>query len=292
MEACVTNKTNLGVTRCVKLPSMPKAFFTTPASATIPAATLADAATLQTFLQGKLVADPAERWYLWPNLVNIEDVSEEAVYRSTVLSVQAVRDGRYQFRGQFQESLCIHKAMFTHRGKGDRVFVVDIENQLIGTMIANGAVEDMKGFLIDLLHTEKLKWNNGTDPTVIPMYLSLADNKELDQNGGMVDIDFLASLSKLTDVEITQVSADATNIEITVKNRCDGESILGLALADFVALDAAGDPIVITARSYADGVYTLTSAADFVNNGTIDLVLPAALTIKAYESTGPLTVDI
>src|SRR5687768_13187184 len=119
MEACVTNKTNLGVTRCVKLPSMPKAFFTAPASASIPAETLAVEATLQTFLQGKLVADPAERWYLWPNLVNIEDVSEEAVYRSTVLSVQAVRDGRYQFRGQFQESLCTHKAMFTHRGKGD-----------------------------------------------------------------------------------------------------------------------------------------------------------------------------
>src|SRR6187551_1561539 len=128
-EECVVIVKNLGKTKCTKLPGMIRGMIETPAGFSI---TPEDAVTADAW-QDLLKDVVADRGYLWPFFVGYEDVSEEPVYEEGALADILVRDGKYKFRFMIKQDLCLHKAMFTHRGTGMRVFLIDDKNQIIGT---------------------------------------------------------------------------------------------------------------------------------------------------------------
>lgn len=277
---CNTIKKPLGVTRCNKLPAMPKTMITTALGFKFTAAQVASPALMEAALQAAILAGQATRVHVWPNFVSFENISEEPVYEETPLAFIPVRDGNYRFRFGIKQSLCLHKAMFSHRASSGRAFLFDVENQLVGTTDSDG---NFMGFTIQLLHTEKLMISDGTVSTKSPIVLALADNKELDESGGIVDAPFVNTVSRLTEVTLTIVSASETEIVVTVEVTCDGTPVNGLVAADFVLLDEDGDAQTITGASEEDGTYTLTGAG--LVDGTLNLDEPADLSVQAYEAT-------
>jgi len=287
MADCNTEKKGLGVSRCVKLPGLIKSMITTPVGFFFTAAQVADEDLFEAALQAAILDTESNRVHVWPNFVMFEDISEAAVYEDTPLAYLAVRDGNYRFRVGVKESMCLHRAMFTHRAVNGRVFLFDGENQLIGTQDAAG---NFYGFTIQLLHTEKMKFSDGTVSTKSPILLALGNNKELDEDGAIVAAPFFNTVDRLTDVKLTLVSAIPTKIIVTAEIECDGTALNGLVLADFVFLDEAGSPQTITSVTEVDGTYTLNKSGTF-GNGTLSLEAPDALSIQAYESND-LTVPI
>ncbi len=285
MADCVDEKKNLGVTKCNKLPALPRGIITTPDNFKLSAEDALDPDKWQ----DAIIASKSNRIYLWPFFVGFEDGSEESVYEVTPLADLVVRDGKYIFKPKIKKDLCTHKAMFTHRSNSGRVFIYDTENQLIGTQDADG---NFMGFSIGLLNVEKMKFSDGTVSTKTPVHLVLANSKEFDENGAMIDADFVNSLNRLTDVKITILAAADDEVTLTVTNICDGTSVDGLAKEDFKFLGAGITPVVVSTATLSEGVYTLTQAGALFVTGTLNLVAAADLTIQAYESTGPVVVTI
>jgi len=283
MADCVIAKKNLGISKCNALPALMKGMITTPVGFSLSTSN----ALLKASWQNALLASASNRIYLWPKFKMFENTSEEAIYEETDLSSQKVRDGRYRFRVSVQESLCLHKAMFTHSGNASaKVFLIDTENQLIGTLNASG---NFVGFDIELLNVEKLKFNDGKVSTKTPIYLVLSDNKELDVNGAIISgSGFVNDLFSIVDVDVVQSgSATSSLIKVTVKATCDGTSIDGLVAADFTVKSSAGVSRTISGVTQAsDGVYSIASSAAFTVGDIVDLVAASALSIPGYESTG------
>lgn len=280
---CITDKKNMGVSRCNKLPQTMRSMITTP----IGFSCTPEQAIDPDFWQDACLSGKATRIYIWPDFVNVEDKSEEAVYEQTPLATLVVRDGRYQYLLQISQNLCLHKAMFTHRQKNGRVFIFDIANQLFCTEDSDG---NLRGFSIQLLHTEKLKISNGQVATKSPIYLALENNLEIDEHGVLIDAAFINDLDRLTDVTLEVISAADDEIVVKVYVACDGTPLNGLVKEDFVLLKADGDVQAIVALTEDDGTYTLTGVAWVT--GSIDLVAAADLSVTAYESTGEQTVTI
>lgn len=283
-------KRNLGVIRCKDLPDMPLCMFTTPPNASIPKATLEDDELLVEFIQDKLLADEADRWYLWPFFKGFEDNSEETIYEDTPLADLDVRPGKYRFRHFFKENMCMHKAMGTHSGTGDRVIYMDIANNLWLSVDDAGVG---RGFNMSLLNREKLRLSDGSVSTKTPVYVVLANSAEPDDFGAVIDGAFVNNLIRLTDATITVLAgATSDTVKVTVQTTCDKLNVVGLLPADFLFTSAAGAPIAVSTAPYADGVYTLTQAGDLFVDGFVTLRAAALLTVPGYESTGKVAVDV
>lgn len=285
MDVCLDKK-NLGPSKCAKLPSLFRSMITTPQGFKVTPEEAVD----PDFWAAALLANKSLRIYKWPDFVGFTDNSEAAVYETTPLAILQVRDGRYNFKFDIKENLCLHKAMFTHRAISGRVFFFDDQNQLLGTTDSDG---NFKGFRILMLNTEKLMISNGTVSTKSPIVVVLADNLELDQNGALLDAPFLNDLDILTDVTIEVVSAVDDEVVVTVTVTCDGTPVVGLAKEDFVFLkdDGTAQTAIAAATENPDGTYTLTQGGNTWVTGTIKLDTPDALSIKAYESdTAVVTV--
>lgn len=282
--ACINNQKNIGKSSCKKIPQLIKGMITTPDDFSLTFTQAADSSNWQT----ALLAAKSSRIYLWPTAVNFEAQNEEAVYQDTPLSTISVRDGRYRYKLSFLENLQVHKAMYSHKNFSGRVFLIDNENKIIGTELANG---NFAGFSIDLLNPEKLKLNDGSNATMSPVYVSLEDNRELDEYGAMIEGTFLKTLVPLTSVEIAVSNATAAGMTATVTSSLDLVEILGLVQADFVLLDENGAAQVIDAVvDNEDGTYTLTGAG--LTSGTLNLVSAANLSVKGFESSGSATVTV
>lgn len=285
---CDDTKSNLGLNACNKLPGLFKTMIETPDGFVIPAATAADPAALETFLQAKLLAVPGVRIFLWPDFDQFTDQSEAAVYQQTPLSYRKVRDGKYMFLFGITQNLCLHKAMFTHRARTGRILTLDDQNQLFGTLNSDG---DVIGFKLEMLDTQKLKFNDGSVATESPIMVVLRNNLEIDQHGVLMDGSFVPSLTRLVDVTITQVSGAASKIIVSVKQSCDGTAVSGLVAGDFILKKADGTSQTITSLTEAAGVYTLNGSS--LVTGTVALVVAASLSIPGYEApVSPVVVTV
>ncbi len=286
------DKQNLGRSACGKIPKLLKGWITTSEDYTITALLAATSAQWQTDIK----ADINNRIVLWPQWgKSFEDVSSEQVVEETPLAMMSASPGNHRWKLGFTENLELHKAMYSFRNTGGRAFPIDIENKIIGTSDDDGTT--LKGLLIDNLLPEKLKLSDGTvsTKTIVGMYL--ADNTELDARGFMVDAPFVNSLIPLTSVVITVAASpvpSATAWNMSVASALDGVPIIGLVQADFLFLTAAGanqdSTITTILEPLDDGDYVVTGVA--MVTGTINLVLPSALTLDAYESKVPQVVTI
>lgn len=276
--SCLDGKKNIGVSECKKFPQLIKGMITTPTNFSLSPSDAID----PTKWQDAILANKSSRIYLWPLAVNVEVASEDAVYEETPLTTMAVRDGRYRFRMMFSENLEIHKNIFSHRGFNGRAFLIDNENKIIGTELPNG---NFAGFDLDLLNPEKIMFNDGSVRSKTPIYLSLADNLELDDKGAMIDGTFIRSLIGLTTAKLTIVGASASEITVDVKSAIDNEPVIGLVVGDFVKLTSAGASETIDTSvesATIEGRYVLSPDSTF-SNGTLNLVAASALSVVGFE---------
>jgi hypothetical protein len=290
--SCASDIKNLGVSQCKKIPKLLKGIIKTAENYTITAALAASSTQWQTDIK----ADVNNRVYLFPQWAkSFEDVSSEQLLEETPLGVMDANPGQHRWKLGFTENLELHKNMYSHRNTEGRVFLIDVENKIIGTSEDEGTT--LKGFLLDNLLTEKLKLSDGSVSTKTLVGVYLADNTELDSRGYMVDASFVNTLVSLTSVDITVASVPAptaTSVTVSIASALDSVPIIGLVQADFNFLKADGSSqngaISGVTEPDADGTYVIAGAA-FVT-GTINLALPSALTLDAYESSGSQTVTI
>lgn len=285
MADCTDSKQNLSKSRCSKLPALPLYMITTPDDFVLTTANLASASALRTALQDALEGALDARIYLWPKFSSAEDASEETVYSETPFGSRKIRDGNYRFKFMISKSLCLHKAMFSHSGTGGRVIIIDSERQVLLTEDSDG---NYRGLSLDLLNVEKIKINMGDVLTETPVYVSLADNKEIDESGFLFDCSIVNELEPLTDVSLVVTSPTTAGFTVTVTQVCDGTPVSGLVKADFAG---TGIGTIDTVTEGADGVYAFVPTTVFAD-GTVNLVNPDALTLHAYESTGAATVNV
>lgn len=274
-SVCSVVKRALGVGECTQLPQLIRSMITTSPSFKFTAEQVENG-TVEAAMQAAILATGLNRIHVWPFFDTFENVSEDPVYEELPLGILPVRDGNYRFRFGIAQSMCLHTKMFTHRSKSGRVFLIDSENQLIGTSDSDG---NLLGFSVQLLHTEKLMLSDGTVATKSPIYLALRDNKELDAAGSIISAPFFNTVNKLTDVKLTVISAADNEIVVSVNIECDGTGISGLEASDFVLLDSDGAAQSISGATESDteGVYTLTGSGWV--NGTINLDDPADLSV-------------
>lgn len=282
--SCDVRKIPLGVGGCAKLPALIKSMVVTPDNFTATTANL----TSKTFWQNAVKAAAESRANIWPYFDAFENISEEAVYEDTPLSYLAVRDGNYRFKFHIAQSLCLHKAMFTHRASTGRAWLVDVNDEIICTKGVDGL---FRGLSIQLLHTEKLVFSDGSVKTKSPIVLALRNNREIDQNGHMFTAEWFPEVVRLKDVTIEVVSVTTTVLVVKVYTTCDNTPVSGLVAGDFVMKDNAGANQTFTFSAGSNGQYTLTSTGTFVD-GTITLVAPASLSIDAYEHGTPTVVNV
>lgn len=280
--SCETTVLSLAVSNCAEWPDMPKAFIETPNGFVIPKATAEDPDLLKAFIQAAILDTPSLRVFVWPDFDTFDDVSEAKVRvnRPSGKTVP-VRDGLKRFDIGYSISMCLHRAMFTHRRRNGRMIIILSSNKYLLNKRTDG---DYQGYRISLLDTASLKLNTGAEPSTSPVFIELSDPNELDQHGYMVDASFQSELDILTDVTITQISGTTTVLKVTVLQTCDGTPVEGLVTLDFVVKKADGTSQTVTAAAVAGspGTYTLTGTA--LVTGTVNLVAPDALSIQAYDA--------
>lgn len=285
-EECATSKQNLDKSRCVKLPGLPAWMFTVPDSFELTDVQIATQSALKTALQTALKASTDARIYKWPRFSNGEDASEETIYSESAFGSRKIRDGNYRFKFMISKSLCLHKKMFSHSSNEGRVIVGDKEGRIWLTLKSNGKYT---GLSVDMLNVEKMKINFGDVLTETPIYVSLADNKELDEAGELVPCSIYNELEALTDVDLAVSDVSASDFKVTVTQTCDGTPVSGLVKADFVGTSIGTIDTVTEPNS--DGVYLITADTVFVD-GSINLVAASLLSLDAYESTGAVEVNV
>lgn len=284
-------KKNLGLSRC-GMPGMPKGMITVPKGTAISQANFVS----KTWWNAKLLAAYSQRAFLWPWFRTIENLGAQPTYEDTPLSRMKVMKGRLGWRFGIKESMCLHTAMFTHNSAGSDVDVIliDNENNFIGTLDEDGMV---RGFSIDLLNLEDIVFSDGSVSSKSPLYLALSDSDELNANGVMFKATFVNQLYRIVDVELEVIGAITSGaVSIQVSAKCDGTPISGLAKEDFTfKKDSDGSAVVIsTAPEDADtpGLYHLTQVGNLFVDGKVNLVSAATLTVKGYESTGAVSVNV
>lgn len=277
-DECNLIKKPLGLGNCPQMPGYYKQMMTTTKNWFIPAATIAAGnAAILAFVQAAILAKDV---YVWPQFFNNTPESEETTYQSTPLGKRKVRDGFYEWLINFSDSLCLHKAMYTHRATNGRIIFIDTDNQWSGTFDSS---DNFYGLSMQMLNTEKMTPNTGSEVAMSPVRVTLADNLEFDRDGALLAISSFNTLNVLTEAKVTVVSAANNELVVYVTVACDGTPLEGLEAADFVVLDEDGAPQTISGAVEGDpGVYTLTPTGTF-DTGTVSLVEPEDLTLQAYE---------
>jgi hypothetical protein len=275
---CNLIKKPLGLGNCPQMPGYYKQMITTTNAWFIPAATIASGnAAVLAFVQAAILAKDV---YLWPQFFNNTPESEETIYQQTPLGKRKVRDGFYEWLIQFSDSLCSHKAMYTHRATTGRIIFIDTDNQWSGTYDSS---DNFYGLSMQMLNTEKMVPNSGSEVAMSPVRVVLADNLEFDRDGALLPVSSLNTLVPLTEVKLAIISASDSEIVVYATIACDGTALEGLVNGDFILYDADGVAQAISGVAEGDpGVYTLSGTG--LVSGTVITAAPADLSVPAYES--------
>jgi hypothetical protein len=287
MAYCDNEKKNVGVGKCVDLPKIIRSFITTPKNWSV---TMANA-LLQATWQDAIIAPVQNRIYRFPYFSDIpEYAGSETTYLRNAVGVSPVTDGKYEWLCKFAKNACFHKAAFSHRATEGRIILIDADGYFYGTKVGN----NFAGFTLEMLHTENLMFNDGSRPSETPVRIALANPNEINHSDyGIIRVApswSIDALNILTDVELTIISASATQIVVDVKQACDGTPVNGLDDVDFILLNGAGAAQTITSASEVDGRYTLAGSG--LVSGTLDLEAPDDLSIQAYENPEPVEVTV
>jgi hypothetical protein len=170
--------------------------------------------------------------------------------------------------------------MYTHRATTGRIIFIDTDNQWSGTYDSS---DNFYGLSMQMLNTEKMVPNSGSEVAMSPVRVVLADNLEFDRDGALLPVSSLNTLVPLTEVKLAIISASDSEIVVYATIACDGTALEGLVNGDFILYDADGVAQAISGVAEGDpGVYTLSGTG--LVSGTVITAAPADLSVPAYES--------
>jgi len=282
--SCSSNIQNVGRSDCKLTVEALVGFIKTASDFTIAVSDLTSA----TALQAAILADPANRIYLFPTGVDFVDNSEESILEETNIGKTIpVRKGQYRWDLSFNENFQLHKAMATHDNSSGKAIFIDKDLKLFyQTTDANVTA---KGFDLDLFQVQKLKINDGTVSTKTMISLRLQNSLQIDTNGELVDASsWLDDLIPLTTLDVTEVSSSTSNIVVDVKSNLDARGLSGLVVGDFAA-GTVGSITSATPDSAISGRYDLAAATTFAN-GNVQLIAANLLSIVGFEQKTPLAI--
>lgn len=292
MSACATTKENLSKSKCKALPKEFVGMITVPEDFVISSANQATPALFSAALQAVIKNGLASRGYKWPEFSKFEDVTTQPEYTTTSLGSTKKNNGRYAYRTYVAHSMCLHKAMFTHNGTGERFMPYDADGNVFVTQKPNG---DVTGFKFSLLNVENLVIGESSET---PIFIELKDTNEINKFGLLIELtsQYWDDIEPLTDVDLALVTTSpgaavtTDDFYISVIQTCDGTPVSGLVIGDW-NMGTMGAPDTVVETSSGSGIYHFTRAANF-SDGTVNLDAAADLSIDAYESTGGVTVNI
>lgn len=251
-------------------------------------------AKLKATFETAIHADPADRIYPLPPLLNMTNNSEETVYQELALGRLFVKNGKTILQFEIDSSRYKHEALKSHSGQKCSILFFDLQNRLHG--VRDGV--NFKAINLQEFTVEKLKMNDGAGEatrTVISMVL--ADPEEFENNPAVITgLDWqFSSLEGLVDVNIDVVEGSASTAGVTITCAVDktGEAFNPVGPetgppatdGDIIIKNAAGVTQSITSVTVDNGtaviVATLASG-DY----TVDFYDPADMVTKGYESTG------
>ena len=292
--ACADVFGNTGIGKCSMIPKNVVSVFLVPNNFVI---TPANAANLQTFLQGKAqAANKSERIFPIHNINTFTDSSEDPVSETTGYGdVVPLRDGNYNWNFRYiKGGICLLKSLRKFNGQNLSVLFVDADGVIFGRSL-NG---NLAG--VPLISFFQRKWSGSDSTTVANMSFDLSFKPQYinEQFGFVKDESFdPSSIYGIQDLIITQsgVSTD-TVLNVSVSTACGGENVFDLfgeELADgtlWVVLNAlTGAPLTITsvAQNAATKSFVITLDAARTTAVIVSLVATDVLAtndIEGFES--------
>jgi hypothetical protein len=187
--------------------------------------------------------------------------------------------------------LCSHSALKSFGNTELKLFEFTEDGAIKGVNTDDGGVT---GQSVTLTVGPRLDATADRPPSTL-VNINYLDKDEFEDNGYVGRPSWRASeLYGIFDATLTQVSASATVIRLTVGVGCAGtdELIETLVLANFVVKDLAGDVVVVTLTAAdPDGIYTLTGTA-FASGFTVSLAGVVTEGDMSYESPEPLVIVV
>lgn len=187
--------------------------------------------------------------------------------------------------------LCSHSALKSFGNTELKLFEFTEDGAIKGVNTADGGVT---GQSVTLTIGPRLDATADRPPSTL-VNINYLDKDEFEDNGYVGRPSWRAAeLFGIFDATLTQVSASATIIKLTVGVGCSGtdELIETLVLANFVVKNAAGETQTVTfTGADADGVYTLTGTG-FATGHTVSLNGVVTQGDLNYESPEPLVITV
>jgi len=187
--------------------------------------------------------------------------------------------------------LCSHSALKSFGNTELKLFEFTEDGAIKGVNTDDGGVT---GQSVTLTVGKRLDATADRPPSTL-VTINYLDSDEFEDDGFVGRPTWRAAdLYGIFDATLTQVSASATVIRLTVGVGCAGtdELIETLVLADFVVKNASGvNQIVTFTAPDANGVYTLTGTA-FASGFTVELVGVVTVGDMSYESPEPLVIVV
>ncbi len=304
---CIRAIKNTGKSECPFNPKLWKGGYLTQYGDVITAANRADAATLKTFIDGKLQnSNPALRWHHIATFEGMEDRSEGTQMQTLPNGRQiAVDRSRPLYEYQVLEGgKHYHQSLLSLNGmEGVFQFMpYDIANVLMGTENPDDTTE-MMGYDLSVLFAHDFKPATRTTVAEYKGLIGLADASQMNENYFAIKAGFdLSKVKGVQDVTIVDVTQGTASGIHQVKIMAGGGTInivekLGAALANeanfIFRKKSTGNAVTKTATLSADGKYIELAASladvDYLNNTTMEIGLASVSTlagngVKYYES--------
>lgn len=287
---CSTDFKNIGFADCKKLPEGVKSAILTPSTFT---ATLAQAVD-PAFWQTSVLAGVATRCYVLPETISTEDTSTEASIEETDSGAEYLNKNKtYRQRLIFKENLAIHQNLYSHNGRGGRIFEIDLDNKLIGTY-TDSTKTAIRGFKLNSFFNEGLMDRTYTTTAKFSCRYSLADNTEMDSFGAMMDFTTVYNqIIRLTNAVITVLTSPTptgTAFTVDVKSGNDG----GYAVT---GLDSGGADFTIGTGTISSATEDTSVPGRYVIAGTgmagdVNLVAANLLSVPGWESVAAVATGI
>jgi hypothetical protein len=251
---------------------------------------MATSALVRTALQEATLNPQATRTYPLGEFVGFTDQTEEPTYEQfSYGGRKLIKEGRYMFKFKMDSGLWHHIKLrtFNNIADGYKIYLCD-GNVIIGTEIYNSdtSLEEMFGFSMTEFKAEKWKLDDGAGKSAdYQIYIELADYKEINENIGVIPIEFnpITEVKGLIDLEVVAGTAAAAKVAyVKVLEKDTQENIYDTYNGELDAIgvwdirDSAGATVTPSVAAVAG---TKEFSFTFVSAGTYTFTLASPATL-------------
>lgn len=186
---------------------------------------------------------------------------------------------------------CSHAALKSFNGKEMGLFELTEDGAVLGVVDEDGSI---KGQDVVLSIGKRLAATGDRPPSTL-VTINYKDFNQFEDTPAILRPDWGASdIFGIFDVTLSQVSATATTIKLTVSDGCagGGEYITSFLAANFIVRDETGAVETVSfVAPDTDGVYTLTGTG-IASGYTVELNGVVTQSGTSYESPEKLTLTV